>query len=51
MSCGVNSCVRTMRGVSSITMSVCVALVSLLENSCRMTGSFNNPGNPESTLR
>ena len=50
-SCGVSSCVRTMRGVSSITMSVCATVVSLLENSCLMTGSRSSHGKPRSERR
>ena len=42
----VNSCVRMIRGVSSMTMSVCRICVSLLPNSCCAPASARVPGNP-----
>ena len=40
-----------MRGVSNITMSVCLMLLSLFENSCLTIGSRITPGNPVSDRR
>ena len=39
-----------MCGVSSITMSVWVMLLSLFENSCFRIGTWTAPGNPVSAL-
>jgi hypothetical protein len=50
-SCTVSSCVRTMRGVSSITMSVCCSSLSFEASSLFSTGRRRRPGMPLSVFR
>ena len=50
-SCSVSSCVRTMRGVSSMTMSVCVISVSFDAKRLRRIGRRRSPGMPRSERR